>query len=581
MKNRIGIICKQFLIYFSVVASSLIIIIFLISHQTKKIYLDIIESNLKKQAEIFSELIKFENKKNIDSLSKEIGQKLKIRYTIINSDGEVLGDSEKNIKEMDNHIQRPEVQSALKFGSGKSIRYSKTLKKEMMYLAISKNFDKDVYIIRTSIPIDYIKKATNKLNITITIFIFSFILIALLITIISSSSLSSSIKQIIEVAKKIKNGEFKYRVYLKNKDNEFNTLANVINQMAEELEKLFHNIKEDKERLQTIISSMNEGLLVFNEQGEIILFNKSFLNLFNLTQQQSIIGKRYWEIIQDINFSKFVETLIKEKNFYTFELNYGPKIYKVNGKIIENEIIKNIIVIFYDITEAKNLEKLKMDFVANVAHELKTPLTTIKGFIETIINNEKDSENLHFLNIIERNINRLINIVSDLLLLSNIERPEFKIQIEKIDLKIFLDDILKIFEQKIKEKGLELEIQIANEIKYINADPFLFEQLFINLLDNAINYTEKGKISIKFKILNDKLNFEIADTGIGIPEESIPKIFERFYVVDKSRSRQKGGTGLGLSIVKHIVQLHNGEIYVESKIAEGSKFIINLPLKLQ
>jgi len=215
-----------------------------------------------------------------------------------------------------------------------------------------------------------------------------------------------------------------------------------------------------------------------------------------------------------------------------------------------------------------------------VSHELKTPLTAIAGFAETALETTKEKETKKYLEIIINNSKRLINIINDLLLLSNIENNSQNIQFSEVDLSKLFNNIKKLFEKRLKEKNLKFILNLDENNKKIQADLYMMEQLFINLIDNAIKYTEKGEIRINTYMKDkNKILIEVSDTGIGIPQEHIPRIFERFYVVDKSRSRESGGTGLGLSIVKHIINIHKGEILVDSKIGTGTKFIIILPVK--
>jgi two-component system phosphate regulon sensor histidine kinase PhoR len=239
---------------------------------------------------------------------------------------------------------------------------------------------------------------------------------------------------------------------------------------------------------------------------------------------------------------------------------------------------EEMVITFHDITNVKNIEKIKRDFVVNVSHELRTPLTAIKGFLETL-EDEVEGRPLDYIQTIKRNTDRLIHIVKDLLLLSEVEDKVDVFKKEKFGMAKLVRNIVNIFEPRIKEKGLEIKINIEDKLPRIYGDPFMLEQVLINLLDNAFKYTESGQITIELEQQNRHLTVLIQDTGIGIPKEDLPRIFERFYVVDKSRSRSMGGTGLGLSIVKHIVQLHGGSIDVESTAGAGTKFNIRLPLE--
>jgi len=237
---------------------------------------------------------------------------------------------------------------------------------------------------------------------------------------------------------------------------------------------------------------------------------------------------------------------------------------------------EEIVSIFHDMTEMKDIEKIKRDFVINVSHELRTPLTAIKGYTETLRKEVDTGPAKKYLEIVERNTNRLINIVNDLLLFSSLEEKP-TLELEEIELSGFLGNVIKIFDQKLKDKRLPLAVDVKENIPTIKADAFKLEQMLVNLLDNAIKYTDHGEIAISASVRENRVQIQVRDTGIGIPKENIPRVFERFYVVDKSRSRKSGGTGLGLSIVKHIVLLHKGTINIESTLGSGTSVTVTLP----
>jgi two-component system phosphate regulon sensor histidine kinase PhoR len=265
-----------------------------------------------------------------------------------------------------------------------------------------------------------------------------------------------------------------------------------------------------------------------------------------------------------------------KQNSIVDELELNNRIFLYSATFCSNN--KDIVVTLHDITKIKNLEKTKKDFATNVSHELRTPLTAIKGFVETLQEANNDEENVHYLDIISRHTDRVIRIVNDLLLLSKLEGTPDNLELEKVNLNILMENILKIFEQSLEEKNLALKFNTDNNLPIIQADPFKLEQVFINLIDNAIKYTERGEIVITLSRNNETVIIEIQDTGICIPQEHLSRIFERFYVVDSSRSRKLGGTGLGLSIVKHIVNLHNGKIDVKNIPGSGTNFIVTLPV---
>jgi two-component system phosphate regulon sensor histidine kinase PhoR len=398
--------------------------------------------------------------------------------------------------------------------------------------------------------------------------------ISLLIALIFSRILSKPIKEINTAIRNLSSGNFKSKVFLKYKD-EFKELADSFNYMTEQMEVSFEELSRQKEELNSIVSSIQEGLLVLDSKGKILLSNDSFKKFF---QVFAVDGKYYWEVIRGPYLGELIEKVTNKKGCESSEQVLHDRIFLCNAIFLNSR--KELVITFYDITDIRKLEKIKRDFVTNLSHELRTPLTSIKGYAETLEEEIDEDEKLHYLDIIKRNTERLINIVEDLLLLSELEEKGATLQLAEVNLKNMVEDVLRIFEQKLMDKKLDLRFDIDDKLPLIQADIFKLEQMFINIIDNAIKYTEKGFISISLKQKDDSVIIEIQDTGIGMTESHLSRIFERFYVVDKSHSKKLGGTGLGLSIVKHIVLLHNGKIDVESTYGFGTKFIITLPIKV-
>lgn len=576
---RWGIMWKHYFYYLLIIALLVPSLIFFASREIERHYLKTIETNLKHQAELTEELLEnllpYGQIKEIDELAKRIGKRIDTRITVIRLDGQVLGDSEKNPKKMENHLTRPEVEQALREGMGKSIRYSTTLKEKMLYIALPaiKN-GRAAGIIRTSFPLGQIKALVWNVNSKIIYLALILAIFVILLSFLSAKSITKPIKGMALVAKKIAKGNFNARVSTKAKD-EIGELSFSLNQMAQELRRLFTTLAVEREELQKILSAMVEGVVVLDSQKGIILANESFKKMCDFSSQ-SITGKPYWQILRNIDIERFLEKAFRSGKIETSEIRYQDKVYLGNATLLSRTKENEVLIVFHNITETKQLERVKADFVANVSHELRTPLTAIKGSVETL-EEEAGEEQWHFLGIIKKHTDRLINLVSDLLLLSKIEERGKKLEVEQVNLKEVIRDVLKIFENKSKEKNLKLELIIPDMLPLIKADSFLVEQLFINLIDNAVKYTKEGEVKVEIAPRNQKIKIRVSDTGIGIPEEHINRIFERFYVVDKARSRQLGGTGLGLSIVKHIVLLHNGEISVDSKVGRGTTFTIILP----
>ncbi len=510
----------------------------------------------------------------LDGFIKTLGNKIHTRVTVIAMDGKVLADSEENIQSMENHSHRPEVVEALQGKTGKSIRFSSTTDGDRLYVAVPIEKDgKIIGVIRTSLFLRDIDNLLTKLNYHVAGISLGIVFIALIGAFLISNSVVRPIKNLTWAARKVASGDFSVRVFLKTKD-ELRVLADSFNLMNEEMEKMFSELGQQKEELKSIIDSLQEGLLVLDKQGKVIRSNESFRKIIG---NQAAEGKFYWEIMRNPRFPELMEKAGLEKKKFTEDLILADRVFMCSVTPLEGG--EGVVSIFHDITEIKNVEKIKKDFVINVSHELRTPLAAIKGYTETLRDEADAGPSKKYVEIIERNTDRLINIVNDLLLLSSLEEKP-ALELEDIDLEDFLEDVIKIFDRRLKDKELSLVLHVNENLPTIKADLFKLEQMLINLLDNAVKYTDRGKITVSLDVQDKRVRIRVADTGIGIPKDDIPRIFERFYVVDKSRSRKYGGTGLGLSIVKHIVLLHHGAIDIESDLGKGTKVTVTIPTHL-
>ena len=510
----------------------------------------------------------------LDGFIKNLGTKIHTRVTIIDKDGTILADSDENPKSMENHSHRPEVVEALQGKTGKSIRFSSTANRDMLFVAVPIEKDgKTTGVIRTSLFLKDIDNLLTKLNYHVAWVSLVIVLIALLGAFLISNSVVRPIRHLTLAAKKVASGDFSVRVFLKTK-NELRVLADSFNRMNEEMEKMFLELGQQKEDLKSIIDSLQEGLLVLDKQGKVIRSNESFRKIIG---NQAVEGKFYWEIMRNPRLSELLKKAGTEKTNFVEELKLGDRIFMCSVTLLKGG--EEIVSIFHDITEIKDIEKIKKDFVINVSHELRTPLTAIKGYAETLRKEVDTAPGKKYLETVERNTDRLINIVNDLLQLSNLEEKAV-LELENIDLGGFLENTIRIFDQRLKDKQLSLVIDVKENLPSIKADRFKLEQMLLNLLDNAVKYTDRGEITVSMDVHGKRMHIQVRDTGIGIPKDDIPRIFERFYVVDKSRSRRSGGTGLGLSIVKHIVLLHNGTINIESTLGKGTLVTVTLPTDL-
>ncbi len=553
--------------------SSLILVLFL--NTVRGFYRDVLTDNLKNLADTLNpEVFRFLNTgraTELDGFVKDLGSKIHTRVTIIATDGRVVADSEEDKESMENHSYRPEVFDALQGKTGKSIRFSSTANKDTLYVAIPiENAGNIIGVIRTSLFLQDIDRLLTRLYYQVAQISLVIILIALLGAFLISNSLVRPIKTLISAAREVASGDFSIRVFLKNKD-ELGELAISFNRMNEEMQRMFSEIGQQKEELNSIIHSLQEGLLVVDKQGRIIRANESFSKVIG---GQGVEGKHYWEAIRSPQIMDLLKKAGSERRSFEQELPLGERVFICSVAPVERG--EDMVVIFHDITEIKNAEKVKKDFVVNVSHELHTPLTAIKGYAETLLQEGPAEPSKKYIEIIQRNTERLINIVNDLLLLSSLEERT-PLELEEIDLRNFIENVVRIFDQRLKDKQLSLVVDVKENLSTIKADLFKLEQVLVNLLDNAVKYTERGEIVVSVDVHDKRARIQVRDTGIGISKDAIPRIFERFYVVDKSRSRKSGGTGLGLSIVKHIVHLHNGTINIESAPGEGTAVTVTLP----
>jgi two-component system phosphate regulon sensor histidine kinase PhoR len=509
----------------------------------------------------------------LDAIAKRLGQQLKTRITVIDAKGTVVVDSIKDPRSMENHRNRPEVIEALTGRIGTSKRFSSTTTQEAVYVALPLEKDGKVEgVIRTSRFANDIKIPPRLMGRMIEMLAL-FSLLALVATLIVSRSISKPIGELTWAARKLASGDFSTRVFMKRND-EFRALADTFNSMSRELSGAFEELKRQKAELKGIVDSLREGLLVVSKKGAIIYCNESLKAI--LGRGAALEGQLYWEALGQSQFIELMEKARSGRISPVEEVEIEGRTFLCSATHVEPE--DEMVLVLHDITSMKEVEKIKRDLVSSVSHELRTPLTSIKGFAETL-EEEVEGKNRHYVEIIKRNTDRLINIVRDLLLLAQLEEKGAELEIEEVDLKALAEQTVRIFDAQAKEKNLALRLEGPADLPPVQADPFKIEQVLINLLDNAIKYTDKGEVSLVLGRSDQDVTIAVHDTGIGMPKEKLPRIFERFYVIDKSRSRKTGGTGLGLSIVKHIALLHGGEVSVESSPGGGSHFRIRLPIR--
>ncbi len=586
---RIKLHWKLALIFCSAVVFSLSIGYFYLVNNLKGYVEDNLENTLTYQILAGRDLIESQLKSHsileADTLADRIAKQQNVRVTIISPDGRVVGDSELTIPEIlkiENHLDRPEIQEAISKGRGLSKRYSKTIKRHLLYMAVT--FAKEGLrgFLRYSIPISYIEILKARLYRLISVALVVVFLFSLGFTLIISLRVSKPLEEIAEVAKNMAEGDFSKKPSIYSKD-EIGELARALSYMSDEIKKRIDETRQESAKLDTVLSSMFEGEMVVDEKGRILLMNPSLRKLFFV--DSSFENRSPIEVIRNPQVQDAVDKILKDKeNLFSKEITISQpeeRAFKINATpIIQDGVLKGAVLVFHEITELRKLERIRQDFVANVSHELRTPISSIKGYAETLLG--EDIEDKHtireFIEIIYQDSHRLANLIDDLLDLSKIESDKMNMVFEPLEVKPILERCLRVLDKMIKAKNLSLTVDISLNTPKVLADAKRISQVFLNLLDNAIKYTpEAGSIKIRIFSKDKFVQVDISDTGIGIPEKDLSRIFERFYRVDKARSRGLGGTGLGLSIVKHIILAHNGQVWVNSKEGFGSTFSFTIP----
>lgn len=505
------------------------------------------------------------------------GEKYNIRITLIDSKGNVIEDTMK--EPLENHSTREEVASALE---GKSVvvkRYSKTMGQKYSYSAVPVVTDTFNGVLRVSVPLDEITALDENLSESIAGTIFFSLVIVCIVAYLYSRMLAKPMNEITDAAKKVAEGDYNIKIYT-DETGQIGVLAEAFNSMTKNLKSNILALTQRNHELSAMLSSITSGVVAVDDGNLILFYNQPFVDITE-AKSGDLNEKSLYSVIRSSVIFDAMEEVKASNNLVIREgvLNVSKdKILKVTATPISQlkEKSNGTLLILDDITKVRKLENMRSDFVSNVTHELKTPLTSIRGFIDTLKNGAiKDEVVAHkFLDIIDVEAERLYSLIQDILLLSEIESAkDQEIMLCRVD-KI-IGEVVELLNQKVHE-NVTL-IYEPEPVKLYSCNPDRMKQLIINLVDNAIKYTEEGTIKIECREENNKLLIRVSDTGIGMAREHLERIFERFYRVDKGRGRKQGGTGLGLSIVKHIVELYNGNIRVDSKENEGTTFEIRLP----
>ncbi|HWR92348.1 MAG TPA: ATP-binding protein [Desulfobacterales bacterium] len=521
----------------------------------------------------------------VDAVCKQAGKASESRFTVILPSGVVIGDTWETPQNMDNHAGRPEVAGALAGGQASSRRFSNTLQRNVVYVAVSVTRDSlPIGVVRAAVPLARVEALIAHARTQFWGIGGILGLLALAVTFVISRQYGRKLQALKQGAARLAQGELAHRLPIPDSE-ELAGLAESLNRMAAQLENRLQTVVSQRNQLEAVLSSMLEGVIAVSRDERIISINMAAARWFDIDPEK-VRGRSIPEAIRNIALQKFVSRAFQSRT----PLEEDVTVYR-DGECTLN--VKSaplldvgpeplgMLIVFSDVTRLRRLEDVRRDFVANVSHEIKTPLTAIKGFVETLHQNivETPEEAERFLGIISRHVDRLNAIIEDLLMLSRIENEGERgdIKRERTRLRDIIQNAVQICRPPAEEKRIGIELGGDDQLTAM-VDPVLIEQAVVNLLDNALKYSDREKsVQIRALTVDREIRIQVQDHGIGIEKKHLPRLFERFYRVDKARSRSLGGTGLGLAIVKHIAQAHGGHVTVESRLGEGSLFTIHLP----
>ena len=570
----------------------LLAIIWYTSDTGRELFMDRTRADLLNQARIMqnsvTRLLMEDRTGEIDRLCKETGSVSATRFTVILPGGRVIGDSRKNPLIMDYHGNRPEIIEALKTGTGSSERFSATLNHQMMYVALRlSDQDRDLGVLRTAIPVTSIDRALQAIEIRTVVGGIVIAVLAAMITLYVTRRISRPIEEMKRGAELFAGGDLTHRLPAPP-STELAGLADAMNAMALQLEDRIQTIISQRNEYEAVLSSMIEGVIAVDQDETILSINQAALDMLRVKSSEAK-GRTIHEAVRNRQFLDFVVDSLAGKTLEEKDVEIqGPekRIINIRSMALRDAAMQSMgsLVVLNDVTKIRQLENIRKDFVANVSHEIKTPLTAIKGFVETLQQalEGDQADNLKFLGIIDKHVNRLNAIVEDLLALARIEQINEKASatLQKRRLRSLVENAINVVQHRADVKHISFELGIDDDT-HIRVDSTLFEQALVNLLDNAVAFSpENEQVAISAVREQKEFVISITDRGIGISKEHLPRLFERFYRVDMARSRKHGGTGLGLAIVKHIVQAHSGSVTVQSQPGKGSVFSIHLPLAL-
>jgi two-component system, OmpR family, phosphate regulon sensor histidine kinase PhoR len=571
------------------IVAALFVVVWYASSSMRSLYRERTSADLYSRAVLIEQLahdLLVQNRnEELDSLVKIVGPESETRITVILPSGEVIADSDEDVALMDNHADRPEVRSALGAAQGVSSRFSNTLQMNMMYVAIPMmSGDTTKAVLRTSIPVKLVDETLTTLGNQIAVGGLIVVVLAAMISLVITRRISRPIERLRLGAERFAEGDLSYQLAIPNTE-EMGGLAQSMNKMAAQLDDRLRMVLRQRNEIQGILSSMVEGVLAVDPAGRLLNLNEAAAQMLQIDIEQ-VRKRSVQEVIANEQLRDLINHVLASREPVEGAITLGEteeRFVQGHGTLLIDPQGNSIgaVVVLNDITRLRRLETVRREFVANVSHELKTPITAIKGFVETLLDGALDNpeDARRFLTIVADKVDHMTDIIEDLLALSRIEQNVDKeqIRLERGNIHEVLSSAMDTCYGKAKESGVELVMECPEDL-YAQINNPLLEQGVVNLIDNAIKFSGvDDKVNIEARAVDGSIVISVTDQGAGIPPEHLPRLFERFYRVDKGRSRQMGGSGLGLAITKHIALAHGGEISVKSTLGTGSKFSITIP----
>ncbi len=522
--------------------------------------------SLQEKTQMFAARLGDANAKNVQTINAEVANLARARATVIDSNGNVLADSEAKREEMENHAQRPEFRSALAGKVGSDVRRSHTIGIDFLYVAVPVQGG----AVRLAYPLASIQRELSRTRRILLFNSVAALVIAGLFAAAAAWSVARRLRRIMMFSERIASGDLSARVD-ESSDDEIGKVASALDQTANTIELNFKEIAASRAQFESLLNSLQDAVFAVDKDGRILWANGAMHEIV-----RTRIGDKAVEVVRDPDVMSAIEQARMgnaTSNQRAFTV-MPSRAYQVSAAPLPPS---GAVVLLHDITQIDRMEKMRRDFVANVSHELRTPLTAIQGYAETLRDSSSGHER-NYLDIITRNASRMSHLTEDLLMLARVESGELKLRLASVPVSELLEDATEALAADAALRHIHLRAERSTEAA-VRADKDAIHQVFTNLISNALNYASgTDEVLIGADASDGVVDFWVRDKGPGISSEHHPRLFERFYRIDRARSRETGGTGLGLAIVKHIVLAHGGEVSVESKLGAGATFHFTLPV---